>query len=55
MEECREDVEEAVEHTASADRALKRPKIEEASGSKSPPHIIPAPSDHLHEVTFRCV
>lgn len=39
------------EHTTPVDRALKGPRIDEdASGSKSSPHIILASSNYLQEV-----
>lgn len=43
---------EAAEHIASPDRALKRPKIEKAGGSKSPPYIATPPLDRFQEVAL---
>lgn len=55
MEEGGKADEEAAEHIAPADQASKKPRIdEETSGSKSPPHIILAPSDRLQEIVV-CV
>lgn len=49
VEQDREDLEGPTEHTSPADRAPKRPRVEEAGASKSPPEIVPTPSDHLYE------